>query len=70
MQGVVVKISPDPTGEGALGIQIGKFTFPVPLREVDIRGLALRDPVSFITTREGNVEIITPKPRLGCERER
>ena len=70
MEGKVVKIGEDPNKGEILGANAGSLTFLIPLREADVRRLKLGDPVTFITTKEGNIEIIVPKPQLGCERER
>lgn len=52
------------------GAEIRGATFPIPYREIDIRRLEPGDKIDFLTTREGNAEIILPEPCIGCERKR
>lgn len=70
MDGKVIKIEDDPNIGEVLGAKIGNNIFPIPYREGDIRMLKPGDGITFITTREGAAEIISPKPVIGCEREK
>lgn len=70
MNGKVVKIGEDPKIGKICGAEIGDTIFPIPCDQIDIRLLKPGDEVGFITTREGDAEIILPEPCIGCERGR
>lgn len=70
MEGKVVKIGEDPLMGEFVGVKITNLVSPVPYREGDIRMLRPGDKVEFITERNGTATIISPKPQVGCERER
>lgn len=53
-----------------IGVKIGQSVFPILYREGDVRFLAPGKEIVFMTNCNGYAEVISPKPRIGCEREK